>query len=186
MLFPAKDCALLIIDVQQTFLDKLPASSATSLLAGTVWLTGVAEWLHIPVFATVEEGRYPLLARPLAERIGQVFMKNHYNAGADHAVAQALREAARPAVVVTGLETDVCVAQTVLGLLGQGYRVAYLEDLTAALGQAHDEGCERMRRAGAVPLSLRAIFYDWMGNAQTERAFRKAQTQQQAPYPIVL
>ena len=177
MKFSASNCLLLLVDIQRTFLDKLPEASAADLLKNNVWLTDVAAWLDVPVMATVEDGRYPELMPPLRERLNaeQVFTKTSYNAADDKFVLRALLTAGRELIVVTGLETDVCVAQTVLGLLENGYQVAFVEDLLAAPADSHASGLERMHAAGATSLTLRALFYEWMGDTRVERTFRNEQ-----------
>ena len=43
-LLEADDCVLLVIDVQDAFLNKLPADEGSSLLAKIVWSTRLAQW----------------------------------------------------------------------------------------------------------------------------------------------
>ena len=61
------------------------------------------------------------------------------------------RRSGRKTAVLVGLETDVCVAHSALGLLGHGYQVAVVADATGSPGTAHGFGLERAaggRRAG--------------------------------------
>jgi nicotinamidase-related amidase len=188
MLFSADNTILLLIDIQKTFLDKLPSGAAPALVDRSVWLTDVAAWLKIPVFATVEEGRYAQVAPALCERIGpeRTFTKTSYNAAALKPLADAIRSAGRSSIIVGGLETDVCVSQTALGLMIPGYRVAFIEDLTAASGDGHAYGLARMRASGVIPLSLRGVFYEWMSDARIERSFRSERPLLAASIPFVL
>ena len=63
--------------------------------------------------------------------------------------------------MLVGMETDVCVAQSALGLLDTGYRVVVVRDAVAAPGAAHEQGLDRMRDAGAVLIGTKGLFYEW-------------------------
>jgi nicotinamidase-related amidase len=82
----------------------------------------------------------------------------------------ALEQTGRRTVILVGLETDVCVAQSALGLLERGYRVAVVADATGSPGTAHAFGIERMRDAGAIIVSVKGLFYEWVRTV--ERAQR--------------
>ena len=188
MLFSASKTTLLLIDLQTTFLDKLPPAAAATMAEGSAWLVDVATWLEIPVFATVEEGRYPKLAPCLTERIdtARTFCKTTYNAAALEPLADALRGTARRSIILAGLETDVCVAQTALGLTAAGYRTAFIDELTASPGNGHARGAARMQAAGVTTLSLRGVFFEWMADARIERLFRSERPALAARMPFAL
>ena len=59
-------------------------------------------------------------------------------------------------------ETDVCVMQSALGLMQQGFRVVVLSDATGSPGESHQAGIERMRDAGAVISTVKGTFYEWV------------------------
>ena len=70
-------------------------------------------------------------------------------------------------MVVVGLETDVCVAQTCLGLQQVGYRAVAVEDATSSPPPHHDHGIKRMRDAGVTILSTKGLFYEWVRDLET-------------------
>ncbi len=171
----AHDCVLVIVDFQQTFLDKLDAPQGNQLLRKACWLAAMARHLGIPVIACVEDGQYPMLAPALQATIGDapVLRKTFYSVARDEAILKALAAIGRRSVVLIGFEADVCIAQSALGLLGLQYRVAVVEDVMYAPGQAHAQGLQRMGRAGITVLSLRALYYEWMADVVNKRAFRR-------------
>ena len=63
--------------------------------------------------------------------------------------------------MLTGMETDVCVAHSALGLLDLGLRVIVVRDAVAAPGDAHLHGLDRMRDAGAVLIGTKGLLYEW-------------------------
>jgi nicotinamidase-related amidase len=68
----------------------------------------------------------------------------------------------RRTAVLCGLETDVCVSQSALGLLDAGWRVVVVEDGVASPNPGHDQGLARMRSAGAEILGLKTLAYEWL------------------------
>lgn len=170
----AGDSVLLIIDFQQAFLDKIDAAQSERLVRKARWLTEVARYLRIPILACVEDGQYPIVAPSLQAAVGEatVFRKTSYSAARNKPFIDALAATGRRSVVLIGFETDVCVAQSALGLAELRYSVAVIEDIVHAPGDGHAQGLERMRRAGITVLSLRALYYEWMADVVAERAFR--------------
>ena len=74
----------------------------------------------------------------------------------------------RGTVVLTGLETDVCVAHSALGLLDSGHRVVVVEDavvVTAPRMAPASTGCGA-RESFAV---TKQLHYEWM-RSRTSRA----------------
>ena len=51
--------------------------------------------------------------------------------------------------VLVGMETDVCVAHSAIGLMGFGFRVAVIDDATASPPPHHDFGIDRVEAARA-------------------------------------
>jgi nicotinamidase-related amidase len=74
----------------------------------------------------------------------------------------------RDQVVVCGIETHVCVSQTVHDLLADGVEVHVPAD---AVGSRHrldyELGLERLQRAGAVVSSVESVLFELLGRAGT-------------------
>jgi nicotinamidase-related amidase len=174
MLIHARDSILLAIDFQRTFLDKIEPALADALSRRARFLIGVARWLRIPVFATVEEGLYPAVTPALGGALDNVAIvrKTTYNAARDRDLMNALASTGRRVVVLIGFETDVCIAQSAFGLQSEEYRVAVVSDAVRSSADGHAHGLERMRTAGVVITSVRSVYYEWMADVQKERAFR--------------
>jgi nicotinamidase-related amidase len=65
-------------------------------------------------------------------------------------------------IVVAGIESHICVQQTVLGLLEQGYRVVVLQDCTGGrFEQDHRIAMERFRKGNAVISSFESLAFEW-------------------------
>jgi nicotinamidase-related amidase len=72
-------------------------------------------------------------------------------------------DTARPVdIIVVGIETQVCVQQTVLELLKQNYRVVVLEDCTGSrVEQYHNIAISRFRQCGAVISNFESLSFEW-------------------------
>ena len=65
-------------------------------------------------------------------------------------------------VVVTGMETHVCVQQTVLEMLRQGYRVVVVADAVSGRVPAyHELALARFRQCGAVITCYESVAFEW-------------------------
>jgi nicotinamidase-related amidase len=69
--------------------------------------------------------------------------------------------------VLVGLETDVCIAHSALGLIDQGYRVAAIEDATASPPPHHKAGLRRMAAGGVILTNTKGIYYEWVRDLAT-------------------
>lgn len=70
---------------------------------------------------------------------------------------------ARPLdIIIAGIETQVCVQQTVLELLAQGYRVIVLQDCTGSrVEEYHHIALARFRQCGAIISNLESLAFEW-------------------------
>jgi nicotinamidase-related amidase len=167
---------LIVIDVQPPFLDKLPREDSQLLRNRICWLIGVAGWLHVPLVVTAEDiaregGVDPQVVRALPAGI-HVHNKMVFDLAADPAILAAVAQTGRKTAVLVGLETDVCVAHSALGLLEHGYQVAVVADATGSPGTAHGFGLERAAGAGALVTSVKSLFYEWLRTVERVRQFR--------------
>ena len=178
-----------MIDVQQFFLDKLPEEQCEPLVARIAWLTRVAKALAIPIVATAEDIARdgPLVdtvARELPESV-RVNDKVVFGLAGQHSILDAVVATGRDQFVLVGLETDVCVAHSAIGLLDHGYRVAVIDDATASPPPHHDYGIGRVRAAGATITSVKGIYYEWVRDLATMRVVR-AQLGEHLPAGLTL
>jgi nicotinamidase-related amidase len=185
-LIDVDDSTLIVIDVQAPFLDKLPREDSQLLRNRICWLIGVAGWLHTPLVVTAEDiaregGVDPQVVRALPAGV-HVHNKMVFDLAADPAILAAVAQAGRKTAVLVGLETDVCVAHSALGLLGRGYQVAVVADATGSPGMAHGLGLERAAVAGALVTSVKSLFYEWMRTVERTRQFR-TETARTLPIP---
>ena len=175
-LFDADDSVLIVIDIQTAFLDKLSFQESERVLNRACWLIAVAQWRHIPLVVTAEE----IGAQPLAPAIVQslparipVYDKVTFGLAHQPEILAAVEQTGRKTAVLIGLETDVCVTHSAIGLLGLGYRVAVVADATGTPEDGQVIGLKRMQHAGAVIVSTKSLFYEWMRTVEMTNRFHR-------------
>jgi nicotinamidase-related amidase len=159
------DTALLVVDVQEKL---LPAIGGGPRIVWNIRrLVDAAKILGLPVAATEQypKGLGPTVAE-LAERLGGVPSKFRFSAGGCPAVFAELRGRGIRNVLVSGIEAHVCVGQTVLDLLADGWRVFVAAD---AVGSRYEvdylTALRRMDSAGATLTTTEAAIFEWCETA---------------------
>jgi nicotinamidase-related amidase len=183
------DCVLAVIDTQPGFLDKLPQDETAALVDRIRWLCRLAEWARVPVVITEEEPeRNGETAAPVLEALpaGAVrHVKPTFDLAASPEILADVSRHGRDTAVLCGLETDVCVAQSALGLLDAGKRVVVVEDAVTSPGAAHDQGLTRLTRAGVELIGVKGLAYEWLGTVERAHEFAVA-SERDTPNGIVL
>ena len=188
-LVDSDDSVLVLVDVQPKFLDRVEDGNADGLVERIAFLVLSARFCEIPIIASVEFPEdwgdlHPDLAAVAGD--APVLRKEVFGLADDPVVRPAVLGTGRGTAVLVGLETDVCVAQSALGLLDLGLRVAVVEDAVASPGTAHGAGLDRMRRAGVIPVVTKQLHYEWMRTVARSRAFNSAHPGLVEPPGVVL
>ncbi len=168
MLTTRSRAQLLIIDVQQKLAPHV-AGQAT-VLANCRRLVRYAQRLDVPITVTEHypEGLGPTCIE-LAAAAGPgapVFGKITFSSLKDEAIATRLRTLkadGRDQIVVAGMEAHVCVCQTVLDLLQEGFHVAVAADAVGSrVTEVRQLALDRMARAGAGIVSHEMVAFEWL------------------------
>ena len=81
-------------------------------------------------------------------------------------VVEGFHRAARPKVLLAGIETHVCVLNTALDLLALDFRVYVAVDAVAArYAIDHDTALRRMEQAGVIMTTSETAVFEWVGGA---------------------
>jgi len=175
-LIDADDSVLIVIDVQDRFLEKLKPEEKAGLLKHICWLVEVAKWRNVPLVVTAEE--YDVL--PLPEQLSKVlpadtpvFNKLVFGLADQEDILQAVEQTGRKTAVLIGLETDVCVTHSALGLLDRGYRVVVVADATDTPAPNQEIGLQRMQNAGVILVNTKGLFYEWLRTVEMISRFHK-------------
>ena len=188
-LLEVRDSVLVVVDAQPGFFAASGTAGAVrteGIVARIAWLTGVAAALGVPVVVTEEDpARNGPTAPAVADRLPPAtpppFRKSVFGLAGDPRIAAAIEATGRRTAVVTGFETDVCVAQSALGLLDLGYRVAAVVDATGSPGRMHRHGLRRMRDAGVLLVHAKGVYYEWIRLLDEARAFESGHPELAGP-----
>ena len=177
-LFHRDTSCLVVIDVQQYFLNKLPAGLAQPLVTRIAWFMRVARALEIPIIATAEDiPDNGILVPPLADLLPQgtpIFNKMVFGLYDQPDIRAAITASGRSQFVLVGLETDVCIAHSALGLAAAGHRVAVIEDACGSPPPHHEAGLRRIQDAGILVTPLKGMHYEWVRDLATLKRLKDA------------
>lgn len=169
MLIDSSQATLLVIDVQEKLIGAVSDPAGT--LARTRWLLAATAELGLP---TVISEQYPKgLGHTVASLLevagaATVVEKQHFSCVAGECLPASLL--AREQVIVCGMETHVCVLQTVLELLALGKQVFVVADACDSRTVfSKATGLERMRDAGAQIVTREMVLFELMRSAGHEK-----------------
>src|SRR6185369_14043339 len=97
------------------------------------------------------------------------FEKTYFSACDDAAFDRAFTALGARSIVVVGMETHVCVYQTVRELVARGLDVHVPIDGVASRRDDHrTAGLELCRAAGATLTTMETVVFDWLRRAGTD------------------
>jgi nicotinamidase-related amidase len=95
-----------------------------------------------------------------------VYPKTTFSALAEPAVLDALRAQSIEHLLLIGLETPVCVYQTALGALAEGFQVTILSDAVAGRrSEDHATVLAALRASGITVLPVETVLYALLHDA---------------------
>jgi len=139
-------------------------------------LIELAKMLNIPVMVTEQ---YPKgLGRTVPELTAAMpdvkpVEKVAFNCCGEPVFLAELRKTGKKSVIMTGMETHICVLQTTVGLLQEGFNVHLAEDAVCSRTKANwKTGIAFMRDAGAIVTCTETVLFQLLKVAGTEE-FKK-------------
>jgi nicotinamidase-related amidase len=171
----ADDLAIIVIDVQPFFLQGWMAGETEVLMARLEFLLALATVYDLPLLATFEQpverkGWLPERLEPFFPEHGRKHTKQTFNCCGEADIVAAIAALGRRQLAIAGGETDVCVLQSVLGLLREGYEVFLLEDVLFSSEPHVGPALRRMERAGVIPSTVKTLNYELRLSTAADRA----------------
>jgi len=160
----ADRCALLVIDIQEKLLP--PIFQKEQLIKNSQLLIRLAGILKIPALVSTQYAKglgntVPEIASLLPET--HAIDKQMFSCFGSDVFCSVLKRLPgnRNTVLLCGMESHICVTQTALGALREGYIVHVASDAVSSRTEWNWKiGLERMRAAGAVISSTEMIIYE--------------------------
>jgi nicotinamidase-related amidase len=162
-----ENTAIVVVDIQEKL--AVAMSKRQNVIDNCLHLIELAKMLDIPVLVTEQ---YPKGLGPTVAEIRESLPvykpieKLAFNCCDAPDFSAELRQVCRPKVVVVGMETHICVLQTTLGLIQEGYDPHIVSD--AVCSRVDDNGrvgLEFMRDAGAAITCTETVLFQLLGAA---------------------
>ena len=163
------DTVLIVIDVQGKLAQVMHDKQA--LFSNLEKIIKGSQVLNIPIIWTeqVPEKLGPTLPALAALLAGQTqpIAKSSFSCCGHPPFMEALTALNRRQVLLTGIETHVCLYQTAVDLLNAGYEVQVVTDAVSSRTAVNKHlGLERMQAAGAVPTSVEMALFELLRVAE--------------------
>jgi len=160
----ADQCALIVVDIQEKLLP--PIFQKEMLVKNSKLLIRLAGVLKIPILMTTQYAKglgntVPEIASLVPET--QAIDKQMFSCFGSDVFCSLLKRLPgnRNTVLLCGMESHICVTQTALSALREGYLVHVASDAVSSRTEWNWKiGLERMRAAGAVISSTEMMIYE--------------------------
>lgn len=159
------ETTLLVIDFQERLCSAMPPKVVGRHGRNVTHLTTLAQRLDVPVIVTEQYPRglghtIDAVAEALPDGV-TAYPKTMFSALRDPEASKALRETGCKSVIVVGMETHICVFQTVRDLVNAGYDVQVPADGVVSRAKVNwRTGLELCGGVGAVVTCTEAVLFD--------------------------
>jgi nicotinamidase-related amidase len=164
-LMSREDTAVLVVDVQERLLPAI--RDARRVVWNIRRLLDAARALGVSVAATEQypRGLGPTVAE-LADRFDSVPEKLRFSCFGCPDIFRGFRDSGKSKILVAGIEAHVCVQQTVLDSLANGFRTYVAMDAVGSRFEVdYTAALRRMGGAGATLVSTEAAMFEWCEEA---------------------
>jgi isochorismate hydrolase len=167
---------LLVIDVQEKLCLAMDEKILKKLTKNIGILLESAQELDVPVLITEQyvKGLGATLPELKEKAVtASCYEKMAFSSCGSAEFMEKLKETGRTQVIITGMETHVCVLQTVIELRDAGFEVHVVKDAVMSRCKRNwQTAVETMMLTGAVPTSTEAVMFQLLRVAGTD-AFKK-------------
>jgi len=171
-LLSLESSCLLVVDIQEKFVSVI--DEYERVVAKSKIMIQAAGMLGVPVIVSEQ---YPKGLGQTVSELSEVYPektqihdKTAFGCLGDVGLTEQIAALGKKQIVVVGIETHVCVNQTVHQLLNADYQVHLIEDaLGSRSSENRDIGIAKMRASGAVSSCVEMALFEWMGDAKHPR-----------------
>ncbi len=166
----ADGVALVVIDLQERLMGAIENRDEVVRNAGLLIRLSDVEGLPRIVTTQYAKGIGPVVA-PIAELLGEgqaLLDKTEFSCLANDAIAAEVENVGRKRLVLTGVETHICVYQTATAAVNAGYEVTVAADAVGSRTRANRRmGLTRLRELGVHVVSTEMVIYELLRKAGT-------------------
>lgn len=163
-----EETVLMIIDIQERLVPAMP--NGQKVMQNTNIIISISNKLNVPIIVTEQ---YP---RGLGKTVSEVsdyfegvsvYEKITFSGCTDEVITT-IKRLGKKKIIIVGMETHVCVFQTVRDLLAHGYQVFVVEDAVCSrTKENYLNGLMLMSAMGAVVTNTETVAFDLMKEAGT-------------------
>lgn len=171
-LLDKENTALLIIDIQERLAAAMKDKVREDVINNCRHLIELSKMLNVPVVLTEQ---YP---KGLGQAVAAIkdslpeykpIEKLAFNCCYEPHFIDEIKKLNKKTILITGMETHICVLQTCIGLLNEGYNVYLVRDAVCSRAKENwKTGMEFMRDAGAVITCTETVLFQLLKVAGTE------------------
>ena len=161
-----EECVLVVVDIQEKLLP--PIFNKEQLVRNSQLLIRLSKIIDLPIVATTQYAKGLGATVPeihsLLEGVA-TYDKLQFSCFGSERFCDEIKSlpAGRNTLLVCGMETHICVMQTVLAALNRGYLVHVAADAVGSRAESNwNIGLRRMETAGAVISSAEMMMYELM------------------------
>ena len=166
------ECFLIVVDIQERLHAAMEEQLKEPYVKNSVILIETAKSCQIPIIVSEQ---YPKgLGLTIADAAGHLegiprHEKLFFSCYRDEGVKKAIKSTGKKVAVIIGIETHVCVMQTAMDLLADGYRVVLASDAVCSR-RTHDRvtSLDAMARLGVLVYPTETIAFMFMEKAGTD------------------
>ena len=163
-----ENSAVVLIDHQPWVAFATESIDRAALINNVTGLARAAKTLGVPTVLTTVGAQGSVLADPIFSQISEVFPeitpidRTTTAAWSDPNLRAAVEATGRRKLIMAGLWTEVCLVQTVLPALKEGFEVYFVGDCSGGVSkEAHEGAKARMIQAGAKPVNWVSVVCEW-------------------------
>jgi len=165
-----EDAVLVVIDFQEKMLPMIYEKE--KLLDCTGRLIKGCRTLGVPILVTQQYTKG--LGATVTEIAGALenftpFEKTTFSAMKEPDFVEALKKTGKNTVLLTGVETHICVQQTALALIEAGYVVyGVLDCMSSRTNENKEYGQIRMTQSGVIVTGYESVLFDMLVDSKNE------------------
>lgn len=164
------DSCLIVIDIQAKLTAATPAKVINRLRKNTDILLNAANQLGVPVITTAQ---YPKGLGAIEEFItdkatesSKFFEKTRFSCLGAEGFPEHLKQINKKQVMLIGIEAHICVLQSAIDLIAEGYDVFVVIDAIASREfTSYESALTRLNQAGVSLLNTESVLFEWLRDA---------------------
>jgi ketosteroid isomerase-like protein/nicotinamidase-related amidase len=163
-----ENSVLVLIDHQPWIAMMVHSIDPGLMINNVAGLAQAAKNAGVPTILTTIGAKGSILVDPLFKEITEIFPdvtpidRTSTHAWSHPEFRAAIDATGRKKLIMAGLVTEVCLAQSVLAALKEGYEVFFVSDCSGGgTVEAHEDAKARMVQAGAKPINWLAVTGEW-------------------------